>query len=73
MQVEKNHVHCAHVHEHVLELEDEESDGSVRPLEHSDDESEDGTNCLDLAKFPVPAGLSEEKGGGEPGGGEGSQ
>jgi len=42
-------------------------------LHDSDDESEDGTNCLDLAKFPVPAGLSEEKGGGEPGGGEGSQ
>ena len=39
----------------ILKLEEGESDGSVRPLEDdSDDESEDVTNFLDLARFPVP-------------------
>ena len=53
----------------LLELEEEKSDGSVRPLEDdSDDESEDGTDFLDLAKFPVPTELSEEEGSGEQGG-----
>jgi len=50
-------------------VDEEESDGSVRPLEDdSDDESEDGKDFLDLAKLPVPAELSEEEGGGEQGG-----
>jgi len=58
----------------LLRLEDEESDGSVRPLEDSDDESEDGTDFLDLANFPVPdEPSSEEEGGGEEGGEEGSE
>ena len=50
----------------LLELEKEESDGSVRPLEDdSDDESEDVTDFFDLAKFPIPEELSEEEGGGD--------
>jgi len=57
----------------LCELEAEESDGSVRPLD-SDDESEDGTDFLNLDKFPVPDELpSEEEGGGEEGGEEGSE
>ena len=46
----------------------EESDGSVWTLEDDPDkESEEGTDFLDLTKFPVPAELSEEEGGGEQG------
>ena len=57
----------------LLELEEEGSDGSVRHLEDdSDDESEDDTDFLDLAKFPVGE-LSEEEGGGEQGGAEGNE
>ena len=42
--------------------------------EDSDDESGDGTDCLDLASFPVPdKPSSEEEGGGEEGGEEGSE
>jgi hypothetical protein len=61
--------------EQLLELEGEESDGSVRALEDdSDDEPEDARENLDLAKFPVPAELSsDEEGGGEEGGKEGSE
>jgi len=58
----------------LLELDAQESDGSVRSLEDSDDESEDGTDFLDLANFPVPdEPSSEEEGGGEEGGEEGSE
>ena len=58
----------------ILKLEEGGSDGSVRPLEDdSDDESEDVTNFLDLAKFPVPEELSEEEGGGDKGVDEGSE
>ena len=39
--------------EKILEYETEESDESVRPLDSSD-ELEDGTDFLDLAKFPFP-------------------
>ena len=56
------------------ELEEEESDGSVQPLEDdSDDEPEDGKDFLDLAKFPVAAKLSEEEGGCEQGSEEGCE
>jgi len=44
----------------LLELEEEDSDGSVRLLEDSDDELKDGTHFLDLANFPVPAEPSSE-------------
>ena len=44
----------------LLESEDEKSDGSVRPLEDSDDKSEDGTDFLDLANFQVPDAPSSE-------------
>ena len=48
--------------EQLLELEGEESDGSVRGLEDdSDDEPEDAWESLDLAKFPVPAELSSDR------------
>ena len=56
--------------EQLLELEGEESEGSVRALEDdSDDEPEDNTAFLNLANFPVPDELSsgEEGGGGEEG------
>ena len=55
--------------------EEEESDGSVRPLEDdSDAELVDGTEFLDLAMFPVPdEPSSEEEDSGEEGGEEGSE
>ena len=58
----------------LFELDKEESDGPVRPHEDdSDDESEDVTDFPDLAKIPVPAKLSEEKGSGEQGTEDGSK
>ena len=53
--------------EQLLELEGEESDGSVRPAEdHSNDEPEDDMEFLDLVNFPVPnEPSSDEEGGGE--------
>ena len=61
--------------EQLLELEGEESDGSVRALEDdSDDEPEDASEYLDFANFPIPDELSsDEEGGGEEGGKEGSE
>jgi hypothetical protein len=56
--------------EQLLELEGEESEGSVRALEDdSDDEPQDHTAFLNLANFPVPDEPSsgEEGGGGEEG------
>ena len=61
--------------EQLLELEGEESEGSVRALEDdSDDEPEDSTAFLNLANFPVPDELSSgEEGGGAVEGEEGSE
>ena len=69
--------------EQLLELEEDESDGSVRALEDdSDDEPEDARGYLDFANFPVPDELSsdEEEGseegseeGGEQGGEQGGE
>ena len=58
----------------LLEEEKEGSDESVRPIEDSDDVSEDATDFLVLANFAVPdEPSSEEEGGGEEGGGEWSE
>ena len=59
----------------LLELEEEESDGSVRPVEDgSEDEAEDHSEFLNLANFPVPDELwSDEEGGGEKGSEQGSE
>ena len=61
--------------EQLLELEGEESDGSVRAHEDdSDDEPENARDYLDLANFPVPEEpSSDEEGGGGKGGTEGSE
>ena len=61
--------------EQLLELEGEESDGSLRALEYdSDDEPEDAREYLDFTNFPVPdEHSSDEEGGGEEGCKEGSE
>ena len=47
---------------YALCLLEEELNGPVRPLENSsDDESEDGTDFLALAEFPVPDEPSSEE------------
>jgi hypothetical protein len=70
--------------EQLLELEGEESEGSVRAHEDdSDDEPEDSTAFLNLANFPVPdkpssgeegvSGAEEGEEGSEEGGAEESE
>ena len=58
-----------------LELEEEESDGSIRPSEDgSEDEDEDHSEFPNLANFPVPDELSsDEEGGGGKGSEQGSE